>query len=73
MTGVTREHDLIVEPDRRRAIEAAVAMARLGDLVLVAGKGHETTQDLGDRVIDFDDREVAAAALGRRGHGEVCA
>ncbi|HEY5888312.1 MAG TPA: UDP-N-acetylmuramoyl-L-alanyl-D-glutamate--2,6-diaminopimelate ligase [Acidimicrobiales bacterium] len=72
MTGVDRVDDLIVEPDRRRAVEAAVALAAPGDLVLVAGKGHETTQDLGDRVIDFDDREVAAAALGRRGHGEVC-
>ena len=73
MTGVERVGDLIVEPDRRRAVDAAVALAAPGDLVLVAGKGHETTQDLGDRVIDFDDREVAAAALARRGHGEACA
>ncbi|MET0803007.1 MAG: UDP-N-acetylmuramoyl-L-alanyl-D-glutamate--2,6-diaminopimelate ligase [Acidimicrobiales bacterium] len=73
MTGVERVDDLIVEPDRRRAVDAAVALAAPGDLVLVAGKGHETTQDLGDRVIDFDDREVAAAALARRGHGEACA
>ncbi|MET1048863.1 MAG: cyanophycin synthetase, partial [Acidimicrobiales bacterium] len=73
MTGVERADDLIVEPDRRRAVDAAVALAAPGDLVLVAGKGHETTQDLGDRVIDFDDREVAAAALARRGHGEACA
>ncbi|HEY5697518.1 MAG TPA: UDP-N-acetylmuramoyl-L-alanyl-D-glutamate--2,6-diaminopimelate ligase [Acidimicrobiales bacterium] len=73
MTGVERVGDLIVEPDRRRAVDAAVALAAPGDLILVAGKGHETTQDLGDRVIDFDDREVAAAALARRGHGEACA
>jgi UDP-N-acetylmuramoyl-L-alanyl-D-glutamate--2,6-diaminopimelate ligase len=71
LTGVEREDDLIVEPDRRRAVEAAVALASPGDLVLLAGKGHETTQDLGDRVIAFDDREVAAAALRRRGSREV--
>jgi UDP-N-acetylmuramoyl-L-alanyl-D-glutamate--2,6-diaminopimelate ligase len=71
LEGVDRDADLIVEPDRRQAVEAAVALARPGDLVLVAGKGHETTQDLGDRVIPFDDREVAAAALQQR--GQACA
>ncbi len=63
MTGVERKDDLVVEPDRRRAVEAAVALAVPGDLVLVAGKGHETTQDLGDREIPFDDRDVLAEAL----------
>ena len=72
LAGIERSDDLIVEPDRRQAVEAAVGLAGPGDLVLVAGKGHETTQDLGDgEVIDFDDREVAAAALRHR--GEACA
>jgi UDP-N-acetylmuramoyl-L-alanyl-D-glutamate--2,6-diaminopimelate ligase len=52
-----------VEPDRRRAIERAMAGARLGDVVVIAGKGHETTQTVGDTVRPFDDREVAGAAL----------
>ncbi|HEY6699094.1 MAG TPA: UDP-N-acetylmuramoyl-L-alanyl-D-glutamate--2,6-diaminopimelate ligase [Acidimicrobiales bacterium] len=52
-----------VEPDRRRAIERAVSEARPGDVVVIAGKGHETTQTLGDTVRPFDDREVARAAL----------
>ncbi len=67
MTGVERNDDLIVEPDRRRAIEAAVALAAAGDLVLVAGKGHETTQDLGDHEIPFVDRDVLAEALAASG------
>ena len=52
-----------VELDRAAAIAAAVAAAAPGDAVLVAGKGHETTQTIGDRILDFDDRRVAAAAL----------
>ncbi len=57
----------LVEPDRRRAIEAAVAAARPGDILLIAGKGHEDYQILGRTRIHFDDREEAAEALRRRG------
>lgn len=54
---------LNIEPDRRAAIRAAVEMARPGDVVLVAGKGHETGQEIGDEVIPFDDRQELAAAI----------
>jgi UDP-N-acetylmuramoyl-L-alanyl-D-glutamate--2,6-diaminopimelate ligase len=62
---VGAEHDgrLTVEPDRRRAIERAVAMAGAGDVVVIAGKGHETYQQFGDDRVPFDDRTVAAEAL----------
>ena len=53
-----------VEPDRRLAIEYAIAAARSGDTVLIAGKGHEDYQLIGDRVLDFDDANVARTALG---------
>jgi UDP-N-acetylmuramoyl-L-alanyl-D-glutamate--2,6-diaminopimelate ligase len=56
-----------VELDRRRAIDRAVVEARPGDTVLIAGKGHETYQIVGDRVLDFDDAAVARAALQLRG------
>jgi len=53
----------IVEPDRRRAIELAIALSRPDDAVLIAGKGHETYQIIGNKTIDFDDREEARKAL----------
>jgi UDP-N-acetylmuramoyl-L-alanyl-D-glutamate--2,6-diaminopimelate ligase len=55
--------------DRRAAIDRAVKDARPGDLVLIAGKGHERTQTIGTRVLPFDDVEVARAALARRRSG----
>lgn len=56
----------VVEPDRRAAIRLAVSLARAGDVVLVAGKGHEDYQIVGTVKHHFDDREEAAAALGAR-------
>ena len=58
-----------VEPDRRVAIDLAVALARPGDTLLIAGKGHEDYQILGTQKIHFDDREVAAAAFATRSRG----
>lgn len=52
-----------VVPDRREAIAAALAEAREGDVVLVAGKGHETGQTFADRTVPFDDREVVREEL----------
>jgi UDP-N-acetylmuramoyl-L-alanyl-D-glutamate--2,6-diaminopimelate ligase len=57
----------VVEPDRRAAIDRAVADANAGDIVLIAGKGHENYQIVGDQTLPFDDAEVARAALRRRG------
>ncbi len=54
-----------VEPDRRAAIARAIAVAQPGDCILVAGKGHENYQLVGDAKLDFDDRLVAAEELER--------
>ena len=59
--------DYVVEPDRRQAIAKAIEMCLPGDMVLIAGKGHETYQEFADRRIDFDDRVVAREAI--RGKG----
>lgn len=56
-------------PDRREAIFRAIDEAQPGDLVMIAGKGHEDYQIFADRTIHFDDREVAREALERRGLG----
>lgn len=70
IVGVQRtKAKLFVEPDRQKAIEVALDEARSGDIVLLAGKGHETYQVLRDRTIAFDDREIARAILRRHGFG----
>jgi UDP-N-acetylmuramoyl-L-alanyl-D-glutamate--2,6-diaminopimelate ligase len=56
---------LEVEPDRRRAIERALGEARPGDVVVVAGKGHEQGQEIAGAKLPFDDREVVRQALRR--------
>jgi UDP-N-acetylmuramoyl-L-alanyl-D-glutamate--2,6-diaminopimelate ligase len=57
----------VVEPDRQAAIRRALKEAREGDIVILAGKGHETYQVLKDKTIDFDDRAVAREVL--KGYG----
>ena len=61
-----RNPDIETVVDRREAIEHAVSTSEPGDVVLIAGKGHERYQQIGDRVLPFDDVEVARAALARR-------
>ena len=58
MAGVANDSNVHREIDRRRAISCALSEARTGDVVVVAGKGHETTQIIGDTVLEFDDRVV---------------
>jgi UDP-N-acetylmuramyl-tripeptide synthetase len=72
MTGVPAEavEHVLVEPDRRAAIRRALAAARAGDALVIAGKGHETYQILGPRTVHFDDREVAAEELVALGYGD---
>jgi UDP-N-acetylmuramyl-tripeptide synthetase len=61
--GMTLGGNCLVEPDRRRAIVAALGQAKSGEVVLIAGKGHEDYQILGTQRIHFDDREVAREVL----------
>jgi UDP-N-acetylmuramoyl-L-alanyl-D-glutamate--2,6-diaminopimelate ligase len=61
--GEWRPGTYVVEPDRRAAIRLAVGLARPGDVLLIAGKGHEDYQIVGTTKRRFDDREEAAAAL----------
>jgi UDP-N-acetylmuramoyl-L-alanyl-D-glutamate--2,6-diaminopimelate ligase len=56
-----------VEPDREKALAMAIEEAQAGDIVLLAGKGHETAQVLKDRTVEFDDREKAREVLRQKG------
>jgi UDP-N-acetylmuramoyl-L-alanyl-D-glutamate--2,6-diaminopimelate ligase len=64
---------IIVEPDRAAAIAQAVGLAAAGDVIVVAGKGHETGQYVAGAVLPFDDRKVTAAALERVAKGQSAA
>ena len=57
--GIRRKDGVFIEVDRRRAIEQGITLAEPGDIVLIAGRGHEPFQKAGGRLIRFDDREVA--------------
>jgi UDP-N-acetylmuramoyl-L-alanyl-D-glutamate--2,6-diaminopimelate ligase len=69
LDGITPQNrtKCAVEPDRMKAIHLAIDKAQKNDLVLLAGKGHETYQILGTRRIHFNDREIAQEALKEKG------
>jgi UDP-N-acetylmuramoyl-L-alanyl-D-glutamate--2,6-diaminopimelate ligase len=62
--GVAGEHYHSIE-NREKAILFAVENAKKGDVILIAGKGHETYQIIGDETFDFDDKEVALKAINK--------
>jgi len=66
ITGIDQTKDYIALPDRQEAIEHAIAVAQPWDTIVIAGKGHEDYQILGQTRRHFDDREVARAALTQR-------
>jgi UDP-N-acetylmuramoyl-L-alanyl-D-glutamate--2,6-diaminopimelate ligase len=68
MLRATAKH-FVAEPDRRKAIALALSEARSGDIVLIAGKGHERTQITREGVFPFDDHQVASEELKRIGYG----
>jgi UDP-N-acetylmuramoyl-L-alanyl-D-glutamate--2,6-diaminopimelate ligase len=72
MVGVSKfDTPHIAEPDREKAIRAALQEAKPGDIVILAGKGHEPYQVLRDRTIAFDDREIARRLLSEMGFGAL--
>ncbi|HPI02450.1 MAG: UDP-N-acetylmuramoyl-L-alanyl-D-glutamate--LD-lysine ligase [Candidatus Aerophobetes bacterium ADurb.Bin490] len=65
--GIKRKDGIYVEPDRRKAIKLAVNLAKKDDIVVLAGKGHETYQDIMGKKAHFSDQEQARAAVRNRG------
>ena len=61
-----QEGSYCLELNREKAIQEAIQLAGVNDMVLVAGKGHETQQIIGDTVLHFNDAAVAATALEKR-------
>jgi UDP-N-acetylmuramoyl-L-alanyl-D-glutamate--2,6-diaminopimelate ligase len=64
LAGIERSPSVHIEADRRAAIEWAIGQARPGDSVIIAGKGHETVQEIGSQRLPFDDVAVCREALG---------
>ncbi|GJQ57297.1 MAG: UDP-N-acetylmuramoyl-L-alanyl-D-glutamate--2,6-diaminopimelate ligase [Candidatus Scalindua sp. AMX11] len=63
--GITPERDFYVQQDREEAIQSALSKAEKGDIVLIAGKGHEKGQIVKDKVIPFDDKDVIEKIISR--------
>ena len=61
--GIEKREKITIEIDRFRAINESIKFANKEDIVLIAGKGHEDYQILNDKVVDFDDREIAYKLL----------
>ena len=66
--GMPGKNNYSIIENREEAIRKALGMARPGDIVIIAGKGHEDYQVIGDRVVHFDDKEVAANVLNEMGY-----
>jgi len=62
-SGIKNELCLMIEMDREKAIEQAISIASENDLILIAGKGHEEYQLIGNEKISFNDRQVALSYL----------
>ena len=68
MTDAIRNNPLELEiGDRNEAIRAGIAELKSGDVLLIAGKGHETGQIVGDKILKFSDHEAVAVALQGKG------
>jgi len=67
ISGIKRNNFFVV-PERKEAIRKSLSLAKSGDIVLLAGKGHENYQIFRDKTIHFDDREVARECLGQRNY-----
>jgi UDP-N-acetylmuramoyl-L-alanyl-D-glutamate--2,6-diaminopimelate ligase len=67
IAGLGEHPSVVVEHDRAAAIALAVSRARAGDVVLVAGRGHEQVQQRRDAAVAFDDRAFVRRLLGQRG------
>ncbi|HUS19766.1 MAG TPA: UDP-N-acetylmuramoyl-L-alanyl-D-glutamate--2,6-diaminopimelate ligase [Terriglobales bacterium] len=66
----TSKAEFTTEPDRKRAIALAIRLAKPGDIILIAGKGHEKVQIIGEQSVPFDDVKVAEKAIRAQGYGE---
>jgi len=74
ISGFTDKHNFIVELDRYKAIKKAIQQASQNDLILIAGKGHETNQVFAHQTIEFDDRQVVLEICSEiaRAKGKLC-
>ena len=67
LTGMPEGTEYVVEPDRVKAIHYAMDNARSGDVIVLAGKGHETYQEIGHEKFHLDDREEVIKHLQKKG------